>query len=262
MYQDYSTYFLSTWCIKIIWHTFSVVYQDAAQLPWVASRFLLPNCTYVVSNELPSFTTSTPYHTKSNYTIHIVTNEHPSFLHCSYLRSPRWHWANQSDGGIGVGSIHCIWHPHDTHHLLFPRYKHNPLSLQAQPQPEYKVSHRVILDLQILSIFMNIMTVFLQLWIPHTINLIRRLIPLYDVCVGLKCERQNKIYKLQLYTFLSEYNSASCDFCHQGLVERSQRGEGRSMVWKMGTATYIVQLQEDRVAKCQGSRGYIRVKSG
>ena len=203
-----------------------------------------------------------PYHTKSNYTIHIVTNEHPSFLHCSYLRSPRWHWANQSDGGIGVGSIHCIWHPHDTHHLLFPRYKHNPLSLQAQPQPQYKVSHRVILDLQIFSIFMNIMTVFLQLWIPHTINLIRRLIPLYDVCVGLKCERQNKIYKLQLYTFLSEYNSASCDFCHQGLVERSQRGEGRSMVWKMGMATYIVQLQEDRVAKCQGSRGYIRVKSG
>ena len=146
---------------------------------------------------------TTPNHTKSNYTIHIVTNEHPSFLHCSYLRSPRWQWANQSDGGIGVGSIHCIWHPHDTHHLLFPRYKHNPLSLQAQPQPQYKVSHRVMLDLQILSIFMNIMTVFLQLWIPHTINLIRRLIPLYDVCVGLKCERQNKIYKLQLYTFLS-----------------------------------------------------------
>ena len=141
VYQDYLTYFLSTWWIKIIWHTFSVVYQDAAQLPWVASRFLLPNCTYVVSNELPSFTTSTPYHTipyhtipyltkpyhtKSNYTIHIVTNEHPSFLHCSYLRSPRWHWANQSDGGIGVGSIHCIWHPHDTHHLL-PQIQTQPL---------------------------------------------------------------------------------------------------------------------------------------
>ena len=30
---------------------------------------------------------------------------------------------------------------------------------------------------------------------------------------------------------------ACCDFCHQKLVERRQRAEGRSMVWKMATAT-------------------------
>ena len=32
-------------------------------------------------------------------------------------------------------------------------------------------------------------------------------------------------------------NIACSDFCHQELVERRQRAEGRSMVWKMATAT-------------------------
>ena len=156
-------------CIKMIWNTFSVyqyyliLFLSVSRLFDILSQHLVyqDNLTHFLSGvsrccstPMGGFTLplaklhirrlkwaaflhyihtipyrTTPYHTKSNYTIHIVTNEHPSFLHCSYLRSPRWQWANQSDGGIGVGSIHCIWHPHDTHHLLFPRYKHNPLSL-------------------------------------------------------------------------------------------------------------------------------------
>ena len=127
--------FLSTWCIKIIWHTFSVVYQDAAQLPWVASRFLLPNCTYVVSNELPSFTTSIPYHTIPYQTIpyqiklyHTYRHKRASFLPTLFLSQIPALAMGQSEWWRYWGRFHSLYLTSTRYPpLTFPQIQTQPL---------------------------------------------------------------------------------------------------------------------------------------
>ena len=84
VYQDYLTHFLSgvSRCCSTPMGGFTLPLAKLhiRRLKWAAFLHYIYTIPYH----------TTPNHTKSNYTIHIVTNEHPSFLHC-YLTYIPYH---------------------------------------------------------------------------------------------------------------------------------------------------------------------------